>query len=292
MKKHAVRKGEESSTTVEKLVGLIFILTVFLVGGVVFCSFTSSANKEVNVRTCQSSLLLTKAVAQKNPACTVGSLTPFNLECPRQFLSIKDNVVNKNGKDVTSTYSNKCPSGEASCLQENVLASEMAFCWNMFFKGEEPVLQQVEKSDLISDSGTEVACFICSEVVIDKPNSDFVKFLKEKTMDTEKMTYYNYLANNSKAICGRDSTCNGWGFSGIGSGNCWDSMRKGVNDKPTLDTKLEPGKYVVAFVRRGVGSCAGEDAKSPTWKRGNCLVNTVQLIPSSKIGSYCNYVLT
>ncbi len=289
MKLSKNKKGMELQSALVVLIifGVVLLMLIFF-----YKNFLQGSSKEMDVAKCQSSLLLTKAVSDKAKgiACSVGSLTPFTIDCPRQFVSVNNGEVNKNGKSATSKYDAKCPTGESTCLQQNVVASEMAFCSNLFFNGEQVVLQQMEMSEwsLLTPKDHMTTCFICSEITVDKDTGDLLSFLKAKTQKSGK-TYYDSLANNKKAWCNN--------YYEKQSTTCWDGMRTAVDtstlgwakNKPALDYTLKPGKYAVVFVREGLSSCDGETNDK---KGDEYLTNTVQLIPADKISSYCNTVMS
>lgn len=275
------RKGMELQSALVILIifGIVLILLV-----VFYKNFLQASSKEMDVAKCQSSLLLTKVVSDKGKAvpmsCTVGSITPFTVDCPRTFVSVNNGVVEKNGKDATSKYNSKCADGTASCLQDNVVATEMAFCWNVFFNGEQPVLQQMESGDLnlFTAKDKKTTCFVCSEITVDSESPKFMEYLSNTKMKDGR-TYREYF-NNPKAWCDKD-------YASIGT--CWDNMALAKEGRSGIDYSIKPGKYAIAFVRRGLSAC---DGKTKNTKTEGYLTNSIQLIPADKISSYCGTVMS
>ncbi len=284
------KKGMELQTALVVLVifGVVLILLIFL-----YKTLLVGASKEMDISKCQSSLLLTKSVSEKvkSVSCSAPAINPFTIDCPRTFFSVKEDKVLRNGKDVTSKYNNKCPTGANTCLQQNVVASEMEVCWNIFFNGEQPVLQQMEINEwkFFKQKDHITTCVICSEITVDKDTGDFLNYLKTKPSKSG-VSYYDKLAKNPRAWCDDKIAQK--------ATTCWDGMRQAIDtsvwgwavwDRPVLDYTLKPGKYAVVFVRRGLSAC---EAESNDKKGDEYLTNTVQLIPADKVSAYCNSVMS
>ncbi len=278
----------------EALAYFVLFSAVFIIIVILVKSFLGASSTELDVNKCQSSLLLTKGVSSLRPHCSVGSLTPFNLECTRSFIEINAGVVKKNGKDITKNYDPTCKDNSNSCITENVIASEMALCWKTFFEGKQQVMQQLEQAAFLKFLNRKDhvnACFIFSEITITDNRPDIKDYLQYKMMKNN-ISYYDYFAKSPGAWCENE-------YRDKFQTTCWDGMRSG-NDtsaagsffgysttKPSLIGPLKSGVYAVVFVRKGVGSCAGASENGES-----TLTNTVQLIPSEKVVDYCDVVMS
>lgn len=272
------------------LVTIAIFGIVLILLAIMYKTFYAVGQQEFTEKECQTSLLLTRA-ADVSPICKVEASTPVPIKCNRNFATVTEDSVSVNGKEMTSKYDATCPSGYAdqSCLAERVVAEEMRKCWALFFEGEQPVFQQMEKNELSITPDTNIrVCYVCAEVNLQSDVKDLRGYLKAQSIKGDR-TYYDFFTNR-KAHCDPK----------LRQPSCWE----GIAEHPELQhanwlpdkkwPKLELGTlpkdqtYAVVFMRRGMGTC--EDSKI---KEGEpaALTNTVQVIPAEKIAQYCSGVM-
>ncbi|HIH24707.1 TPA: hypothetical protein HA251_06765 [Candidatus Woesearchaeota archaeon] len=317
------RRGADLSGTI---VRLVVFAAVFLVLLLLLKEFLTVGKNSFSEKQCQTSLLLTKAISPPSPACFMGTPDVIPLMCNRNFIAVSPTAAVVNGKEVTKLYDASCPapgfqsaggsygqdtlseteikeraknaqktlqkpqpSAQNVCLQNNVLADEMARCWRTFFNGEQIVLQQLDipAKNFFTKKDKNIACYICSEVTLkDADVKDLIPYLQNKPTSDGKTSYYDLLANNTKAWCDPDLARE--------HGSCWDAMQHDDddgNDHVAVPYTVLPKnrKYAVVFLRRGLGSCDNEKDADTTFTN-QYLTNTVQVVPVELLPDLCDKV--
>jgi hypothetical protein len=279
----------------EPMLILIIFVVVVIVLLILYQQIFAVSKTEFDVKECQASLLLTRAVdtAQTNTvSCMFKTDNPAPIKCDRQFITIGDETIMQDGKEVTGLYSKACD-GEPGCMAKRVVAERMAKCWEQFFNGEQVVLQQVEGSawSLFNTGALASSCFVCAELSYEGTGTitseDFTTYLKETSY--KDGTYYSHLAENKKAWC--DTVY----MEQLGADTCWDVVREGNG----LATPITKGSYAVVYMRRGMGACEESGASGVTVSYGDAgpkvqtqtLTNTVQFMPIDKVPTACKVVL-
>ena len=286
------------------IAGIVMIISIF-----VYKKVLDVGREEFTEKECQASLELTR-MFELSPVCFVKSPNPIALHCSRSFITVKNDQVIKNGEELTDSYDATCPEKIAdttaskssqACIAENVIAKSMAGCWNTFFEGQVPVFQQFETDefDILEPDTTTKACYICAEIDIQTSLGapQYYNYLKNAE-HKKGLTYYEYFTSET-AFCDPDirkahPSC--WeGIQLNQDTTFWQDFWAGVGKgEPAAgpqiaDLRLKQGKYAVAFVRRGMGTC--EDKKTAKGDPDAALTLTVQLIPVEKVSAFCNMVV-
>ena len=264
------------------LVGIVLTASTILVLAVMFKIFFASAEGEFTEKQCQTSLQLTRQLDDTLSISCVQPVPNLGVKCTREFMTVADERVFHDGDDVTHQYDAACPTSQGDqCLPENVVADEMARCWQLFFNGEMTVFQQVEENSakILTRKDGARSCFICSEITLsDEGVEDLTAYLKAKKYTDDK-TYYQFIAQNPAAFCD-DAMVH---EDGLGYPTCWEGVADGGEQLQNLrrwpslyqesggpklsedeNAKLTypaGGTYAVTFIRRGLGTCEG-DGKS------------------------------
>ncbi len=292
------------------LVTLIVFVGVLILLAIIYREYFVLGKDSFDKQTCQSSIMLTTSVKKGVDAISPWCIQPIKnfvpLACPRKFITVEAGTVvddsdrgflNKK-KKLTRLYDKVCPSGEDGCLAENVFAEEMANCWDIFFRGEVPVFQQLESqlSSWFSKDEGDAGCFVCAEITLNQGEdvNNFVSYLKEKRY--KDGTYYDFLAKNRKAYCNEHLAEK--------ADTCWEAMGQDIdynlftsylfwetdyNWKGLDQNEIKDGEtYAVTFVRLGMDECPESTQKKKSAKRPT---QTVQLIPAKQIGEYCDAVI-
>jgi hypothetical protein len=308
------------------LEAVLVTVAVFVVVAVVmifvYKKLFDVGREEFTEAQCQASLDLTRKF-ELSPVCIVTAPNPVAIHCGRDFITIEDEKVVKNGDDATKRYDAACPDKPVfeskdresmGCVAENVIAESMRQCWQQFYEGEVPVFQQYEydkasMTNLAKSLGGEKeirGCFVCAEIDVKKTGgvSHYGQYLRtaEFRKGKEMITYFDYFTSK-KAYCdpelitrasGTDSCFEAIAFNQEKDGVQWSVAwgwppvrREYVADAPLDEWRLAPGKYAVTFVRRGMMTCDSQDAEEG---QNTPLTLTVQLVPAERVPQFCNMV--
>jgi hypothetical protein len=287
-------------STESAIVLLAVFAIVFLILVIAYKQLFGELKDEFTERECQLSLLATKAVDSAQPACMLKVTNPVPLKCNRDFTLVTDDEVRINGRDVTASVSDTCPSGVGDCRAHRTVAQSMQRCWQLMLEGKQPILQQTEinEANFFAKTDKVRACFICDEITLQTSTDveEFVAYLKvEKYRDG---TFYSYLAQND-AWCDPDFKQQEYTSKGM---TCWDVLGTGVEKAFGRDwlspdsanitpTTLAKGKtYAITFVRRGLSSCEGKSSQDSDYIHPY-LTFGVYPIPVEKLNDACQTVI-
>lgn len=280
---------------------LLLVIVIGAVTAVALATFTksyySSTDDTFTEKQCQASLLK-DSISRSTRLFCFNPEKEIAIKCERDFLSVSEGDVFRDGRELTREYDRACPDGYAGddCLAQNVIAHEMAECWRTMFKGEKALFSAVELNSIKVFSRKDAlrACFVCAEVSIDTEIRDFKGYLQKKRLDNED-TYFSYIAENPSAICDRDLETLSPGHPGY-THTCWEGMAYGLepdwSDSSWGTINYEsmlPGRYAISFMRRGLGSCESVDQDDDVGD--GYLTYTVQAFPAEKAGDYCTMVI-
>lgn len=301
-------EGSEASGVVIELVLIAAVVLILFFG--ILIPFGDGVKDSVERKLCQASLQLTRAQDLAAPVCIQPKPSVVPLDCPRYYYEVSDDEVESLGEDVTEDFDDRCPDGSSDCLAKNVVAEEMAKCWDLFNRGEMIVFQQGEINawtGFFKEKDTARACFVCSEVTLQTHGeiTGLPEYLKSAVYSGD-MSYYEFLAENPKAFCDQrllsseTPTCwEGLAREREPSSKFIDLIKDWWVEKPgagqiRYDSLPTGETYAITFMRRGMSTC---DASSHD-ERGaidlavrDYLTFSVQAIPVDHIQSQCEVVL-
>ncbi len=313
-----MRADDRRGSFSDAVLALIVFIAVFMIIALVMTNILFVSKRSFSDKECQTSLMLTRAIDKPLAAACVKPIeNPTPIKCSRRFLTAeadavrdtggKDTMFSRGDRDVTKTYlamDRTLEAKDPQAIPKRVLAEEMRHCWSTFFEGELVVFQQVDQSWDVNNN--ERACFVCSEVTLTAPVTEFKTYLATTAMplsakgkDLEGTTYYDFLAGSPKSYCNQDRAGK---LAREKDTSCWDTFGQPydadegfwsigwlTSPMPAIQQdEFRPGTYAVVFLREGMETQAcenpGEEDYTPTL--------TVQVIPADKIGTYCPVVLT
>jgi hypothetical protein len=227
---------------------------------------------------CQLSLQAGSATTTRTLFCVHVTDNIVPMQCGRNFITVTEDKVVKNGEEATSSYAKRCPQeSQGECLAKNVVAREMQACWRQFLEGKEVPFRSMEKNTFTSvftNAREDTACFVCSEITLrtDADVAQLKEYLEHMRLQGRNDTYFEYL---------KDSPYCETQYSD--SNSCWERYAA----KNSIDQeRLIKGKtYAVTLIRHSLDTCKNDrdPGKAPTL--------TVQVIPADEIKKYCTGVL-
>jgi len=299
-----MKKGMAVSNAM--VVVAVAVISLIIIS-IVFINIFSASKDTFTDAQCRASLELSSSINDKvvgGRYCVLGTVA-FPLQCTRKFFTVlndggKPDVKDKNFDSVKNKYEVSCPAtgkydSTNGCLPENVFAQQMTSCWDLFFRGEVPVLHQAEVNNLPGwvpyfNGGDTRACYVCAEIAYEGGrNFNLSEYIRHAMYNNEE-TFYQHLTNPS-AFCD-DGLLNAFAAKYPNKPkNCWEALAAASDTKKwsSIDIgNIQSGKsYSVIFMRRGMSSC-----DSDTDKTGDSLISmAVQVVPSDNINKYCSVVV-